>query len=161
MRTACLLFLTMSWAALIPGTGYAVPASGAETGRASGTIHPHSGVPEPPGSTHPIKHTLVRPTVNRPKPLSTSRQHSQPGNVTNFHPPSSNQTGGPANSGFTRTGTVNTPLAFRAPTVGRSTVPLVSSVHHRSPNPALVVGSPNLHSSNAAAIDGARVNRRH
>ena len=28
MKTTCLLFLTMTWAALTPGTGYAVPSPG-------------------------------------------------------------------------------------------------------------------------------------
>ena len=47
MKTTCLLFLTMIWAAWMPGTGYAVPSQ--ETSPAS-SANPASGHPAMPGT---------------------------------------------------------------------------------------------------------------
>jgi hypothetical protein len=51
-------------------------------------------------------------------------------------------------------------LAARTPSVVRPTVPSFNNVRHRSPNPAVVGGSPSSHSSNSGAINGTRMNRK-
>ena len=190
MKTTCLLFLTMSWAALTHGTGYAVPSSPAseptspassansasdhprdpaqrdaapaddgrhqtggkasdeqrDHGRASDTNHP------------PSRASLTK--ANRPKQLPNSRQRSLPGNAMNLHQPGSDKSGGAAKGGFIRNETVNNALPVRTPSVVRPTVPSLNNVRHRGPNPAVVGGSANSHSSNTGAINGTRMNRK-
>jgi hypothetical protein len=227
MRTTCLLFLTMTWAAGMQGTGYAAPSSCAppsmkmraapwsavaaatafhppplahlpyeskveggsccyrspkwlrhgysrgsgaaellanahdeqgDTGRVSGTIHAHSAVAEPPGSTRPVKHSLDKPKTNLPKPLPNNRQRSLPGNA--LPQPRSDKFGGAAKGGFIGNGNGNNTSPVRTSSAVRPPVPSLNQARHRSPNPAVVGGSPNLHSSHTAAINGTRMNRK-
>ena len=131
MKTACLLLLTMSWATLVHGTGYAVN-------------HP------------PRRASLTK--VNRPKQLPRSRQRYLPGNA--LHQPASNKPGGAAKGGLIPNETVNNALAARTPSAVRPAVPWLNNVRHRSANPAVVVGSPGSHGSNTGAINGTRMNRK-
>jgi hypothetical protein len=186
MRTTCLLFLAMSWAALMQGTSYAVPSSpasqptspesSADTARGHPLDAEHAasaddGRYERGGKAADEQRGHARASItnhppsrasltkaNRPKPLPNSRQRSLPGNA--LHQPGSDGSGGAAKSGFIRNETVNNALPGRTPSVVRPTVPLLNNVHHRSPNPAVVGGSPNSHSSNTGAINGTRVNRK-
>ncbi len=224
MKTTCLLFLTMSWAALTQGTGYAVPSSPASRcklekssganavppprcaeslwlsgqpstssqhrldgaafqtrlrrfltyrrygkaslsaqrgGRAAGQHHQASDEQRDHGRASDPNHPPSRASLtkaNRPKQLPNSRQRSIPGNA--LHQPGSDKSGGAAKSGFIRNETVNNALAVRTPSVVRPTVPSLNNVRHRSPNPAVVGGSPNSHSSNTGAINGTRMNRK-
>jgi len=131
MKTTCLLFLTMSWAMLVHGTGYAVN-------------HP------------PSRGSLTK--VNHPKQLPRSQHRSLPGNA--LHQPASKKSGGAAKNGLIPNEAVNNALAARTPSVVRPTVPSFNNVRHRSPNPAVVGGSPSSHSSNSGAINGTRMNRK-
>ena len=133
MKTTCLLFLSISWATLTHGAVYA-------------TDHP------------PSRASLTK--ANRPKQLPNSRQRSLPGNARNLHQPGSDKSGGAAKGGLIRNETVNNALAVRTPSVVRPTVPALNNVRHRSPNLAVVGGSPNSHSSNTGAINGTRMNRK-
>ena len=131
MKTTCLLFLTMSWATLAHGKGYAVN-------------HP------------PSRGILTK--VNRPRQLPRSRQRSLPGNA--LHQPASNKSGGAAKDGLIPNETVNNALAVQTPSVVRPAVPSLNNVRHRSANPAVVGGSPSSHSSNTGAINGTRMTRK-
>jgi len=131
MKTTCLLFLSISWATLTHGAGYA-------------TDHP------------PSRASLTK--ANRPKQLPNSRQLSLPGNA--LHQPGPDKSGGAAKSGLIPNETVNIALAVRTPSVVRPTVPPPNNVHHRSPNPAVVAGSVNSDSRNTGAINGTRMNRK-
>ena len=131
MKTTCLLFLTMSWATLTHGTGCAVN-------------HP------------PRRGSLTK--VNRPRQLPRSRQRSLPGNA--LHQPASNKSGGVAKGGLIPNETVNNAWAVRTPSVVRPSAPSFNYLRHRSPNPAVVGGSPSSHGSNTGAINGTRMNRK-
>jgi len=98
--------------------------------------------------------------VNRPKPLPNRRQASPAGNSMNLGQPGSIGSAAVAKSGFVRGETVNNTLAARAPSTVRPTAPSFTNVRHRSPNAAIVAGAPNSRSSNAAALNGTRMNRR-
>jgi hypothetical protein len=183
MKITCLLFLAMSCAALAPAmkmreapwsavaAATAFPPSFAhlpyESKGEGGSwcyrtprrrYFQNSGAAEPAGSRRPARHNLDKPKAGLPKPLPNSRQRSPSGNA--LHPAGANKIGGAANSGYIRTGTTSNALAGRAPGVIRPTAPPLSNVNHRSPNPAVVGGAPNLRKSNAAVISGASVSRR-
>jgi hypothetical protein len=234
MKITCLLFLSISWATLTYGTGYAVPESvlcplpcGEGIGHAvpklvlcplpwgegvprsrctssgRGRVRGHWGPasqqtspansasdhPRDPDALHrdaasprdgrhqtggkasdeqrnhgrasdpnhpPSRAPLIK--VNRPKQLPNSRQRSLPGNA--LHQPGSNKSGGAAKGGLIQNETVNNALAVRTPSVVRPTVLSPNNVRHRSPNPAVVSGSPNSHSSNTGSINGTRMSRK-
>ena len=245
MKTTCLLFLTMSWAALMRGTGYAVPSSSAlrlsklesslssqggsaaplcgkpmafrpglsisffprrlegaafQTTRRTlvkvqaprkGEAFPHSGAAEPlvsnvdagraaspreqehpeggegsdeqrnhgraSGSNNPANRVSLTRS-NRPKALPNWLQHSLPGNA--LHQTGLCKPGSRLNGGLIQGGTVHRTLPVQTSSVVRPATPSLNNLRHRSPNPAVVGGSPNLHSSNAGAINGARMNRK-
>jgi hypothetical protein len=158
MKTTWLLFLTMSWATLSHGIGYAAPrlvacplwgggvpqpaSSPADAGRARG----HSG----PAS----------PKANRPKQPLNSPQRSRPGESARLHQPSPSHSGGAARGGLIQGKAVNNITAFRAPSAVRRTAPSVNNVRHHSPNPAVVSGSLTSHGANTGAIDGTRMNHK-
>jgi hypothetical protein len=48
----------------------------------------------------------------------------------------------------------------RTSNAARPTVPVLNNVHHHSPNPAVVGGSPNLRSRNTGAINGTAMSRK-
>ena len=182
MKTTCLLFLTMTWAAWTQGTGYALPSQ--ETSPAS-SANPASGHPSDAGrgapagdGRHPAEGSASdqhrdnggvsgpnhRPSrtsftkVNRPMPIPKSRQPPMPGNA--LHPPGSNISTGGAKGGLILNQTVNSASPIRTTSVVRPTGPILNSVRHRGPNPAVVGGSLNLRSSNAGTINGTHMNRK-
>jgi len=133
MKTTCLLFLSISWATLTHGTGYAAN-------------HP------------PRRASLTK--ANRPKQRPNSRQPSVPGYAMNLHQAGSNKSGGAAKGGLIPNEPVHSALPVRAPSVVRPIAPSFNNVRHRSSNPAVVGGSPNSHSRNIGAINGTRMNRK-
>jgi hypothetical protein len=184
MRTTCLLFLTMTWAAWTLGTGYAVPSQ--ETSPAS-SANPVSGHPDdaahaasPRDGKHPTEgtdsreqrdhggafgpnHSPSRASLtkgNPPKQLPNSRQRSLPGNAINLHQPGSDKSGGAAKGGFIPNETIHSALPVRTSSVVRPTPLSLNNVRHRSANPAVVGGPPTLRSSNIGAINGTRMNRK-
>jgi hypothetical protein len=169
----CILFLTMTWAVLtheavlcplpweegVPrpafspagaGRAYArrrvIDAQGAQPATARRRVRGRSGA--------------ASQKANLPKQLPNNRQRSIPGNALNLHKPGSDKSGGVAKSRFVRIETVNNILAVGTPSGIRPTVPLLDSVHHRTPNPAVVGGSPSSHGGNTVAINGTRMNRK-
>jgi len=186
MKTTCLLFLAMSWAALTQGTGYAVPSSPApqqtspkssantasdHPGDAGHAASPRDGRHETSGKASDEQRSHARASgpnhppsrasltkVNRPKQFPNGRQRSLPGNA--LHQPGSDISGSAAKSGFILNKSVNKALPGRTPSVVRPTVPLLNNVRHRDPNPATVSGSGNTNTRNTGAIDGTHMNHR-
>ena len=187
MKTTCLLFLTMVWATLMHGTGCAIPSSPAsqqtspESSANTASDHPRDAAQRDAGlprdgrhqtggkasheqrdhgrasdTNHPPSRASLT-KANRPKQLPNSLQRSLPGNA--LHQPRPDKSGGAAKSGFIRNETVNIASAVRTPSVVRPTVPSLSNVRHRSPNPAVVAGSVNSGSRNTGAINGTRMKR--
>ena len=172
MRTMCLLCLTVTWAAWMPGRNYAAtssPASrptsaGSSTNTASG--HPgdagHAASPRDGRRTvvanHPSRRVSVT-LVNRPKAPPNSRQRFMPGNAL---PPSvSNKSAGRGEVGLIPIATVHNAIPARTPGIVRPAVPPASNVRHRGPNPAVVDGSPGFHGSNAGALNGTGMKRKY
>jgi hypothetical protein len=186
MKTTCFIFLTISWAACTPGIGYAVPSNPASqpasppssantaSGRSGDAGHAapaddgryRSGAKaslEPRGHGRPsITHhpssraTLTR--VNRPKQLANNRQRFVPGYAV--QPPSREKSPVVGKGGLTSHEAVHKGSLVRVPSVARPTAPALNNVRHRSPNPAVVVGSVNSARRNNGAIDGTHMNRR-
>jgi len=184
MKTTGLLFLAMTWAAWTLGTGYAVPSQ--ETSPAS-SANPASGHPDDAGHAAPVAdashHTSGkapeeqrghgRPSVanhppsrasltkaNRPLRPPNGRPRALPGNAMNPHPPGSDPSRGVVIGGFIPNRAVPNALPVRTSSFLRPTPLSLNNVHHRSPNPAAVGGSPNLRSSNIGAINGTRMKRK-
>jgi hypothetical protein len=142
-----------------PRKGEAFPHSGAaeplvSTNQAFDEQRDHAGASEP--NHPPSRASLTK--ANRPKQLPNSRQRSMPGNA--LHQPGPDKFGGAAKGGLIPNETVSNALAVRTPSVVRPTVLSPNNVRHRSPNPAVVGGSPTSRTSNAGAINGTRMNRK-
>ena len=132
------------------------------------------GVPRPAFSSVGTAHRPVQGSAGRardhsgptsqkknlPKQLPNRRRGFPAGNPVNLGQPGSSKLAAGAKSGFVRSETFNNTLDARAPSAFRPTVPSFPDVRHRSPNPAVVAGAPNSRSSNAAALNGTRMNRR-
>ncbi len=108
-------------------------------------------------TNRPTRRTALT-MANQPQRVPNSRQRSIPGNA--LHQPGSDKSGNAPRSGLIPGGTVNIAGASRTPSVGRPAASSLNNARHRSPNPAVVGGSPNVHSSNTGAIDGTRMNRK-
>jgi hypothetical protein len=157
MKTTCLLFLSISSATLMHGTSYAAPEL---------VLCPlpwGEGVPRPafsPAGAGRVRGHWGPPSQkpSRAKQLPNGRQRSLRGNA--LHQPGPDKSAGAAKSGLIPNEAVNIALAVRTPSVVRPTAPSFNNVRHRSPNPAVVGGSPSSHSSNTGAINGTRMNRK-
>lgn len=188
MKTTCLLFLTISCAALLHGTDCAAQSSQAyqqtSTESAANTAggHPRDGERAAPAddgkhrkdgkpSDEQRDHhqasekndprsraSLIKAT--RPKQLPSSRNRPIPVNAMNLHQPGSAKSSRAAKDGLIQNETVNNALPVRLPSVVRPTVRSLNNVRHRSPNPAIVGGLGNSNIRNTGAIDGAHMNRR-
>ena len=186
MKTTCLLFLTMSWAALMPATGYATPSSTAsQRSSPEASVSTASGHPGDAGRAdvsddgkhladrsasglHPEQHrtstTNHAPSragltsANRPKQLPNNRQRSPRGNAMNLEGSGSSRDAG--KGGLMPGETVHNALASRTSSdvwTGRHSL---NVVHHRGANPAVVAGSVNSDRRNNGAINGTRMNRK-
>jgi hypothetical protein len=189
MKTRCLLFLTMSCAALTPGTGYGVPSSPASERSSpetsSNTARGHLGdtghaAPANDGkhqtggktsdehrdhgrasATNHLPSGASQTKASHPKRLTNDRQGSRSGNVMDLGPHSSDKFAGVPEGGSVQNKAANIRSTGRPPSVVvRPAVPLVNNAHHRSPNPAIVSGSANVHSRNAGAINGTRMSHK-
>lgn len=136
MKTACLLVLMISWAALT----------------AVGEVA------EPPVSTHRVARESVLPKRNLPKSPVNRRPRPLPGN--SLHPGVANKSGAAVSGGLIQGETTHNGLPVRTSGVVRPAAPSVNSVRHRSPNPAVVGGPVYFHSSSTGAINGTRMKRR-
>ncbi len=167
------LVVTMSWAALMPGTSYA--ASSHQTSDESSATAPlarnSSKEQRYPRHASDKNHPRSRASLtaaNRRKQLPISRRRSIPGNAANLHQPGSGNSGAAAKGGLIQNETASKAMPVRPPGTVRPTAatlnPSLNNVRHRGPNPAVVGGlaggSANLHSSNTGAINGTHMHRK-
>jgi hypothetical protein len=177
MKFTCLLFLslivTMSWAALMPGTSYA--ASSQQTSAESSATAPVARDPSKEqrsarhasDKNHPRRRASLT-VANHPKQLPNGRTRSIPGNAANLHQPDSGKPGAAAKGGLIQNQTASNAIRVRPPGTVRSTAttlnPSLNNARHRGPNSAVVGGSAggsaNLNSSNTGAINGTRMHRK-
>jgi hypothetical protein len=165
MKTTCLLFL-MIWAALMQGTGYAVPPSPAplQTSPASSAStasgHPgDAGHAAPPGDgrhstegkasdEHPDHRRTSNPNhpagrasltrTNRPNSHADSRQRSLSGNA--LHQPGSDKSRGGVKGGLIPNGTVHNALPVRRSSTIQPSGLRGDNMSYRRVNPARVEG---------------------
>jgi len=166
MKTTCLLFLTMVWAVLTPGTVDAVPSSPAsqQTSPASSanTASGHPGDAEHAASPRAGRHSteggasderrnrartsdpnhppgrasLTR--TNRPPQLPNSRQRSIAGNA--LHQPGSNKSVGAVKGGFIPNETVHHAMPVRRSSNVQVSALRGDNMSYRRINPARVDG---------------------
>jgi hypothetical protein len=188
VKVTCLLFLTLSCAALMCGAGSADPSSpasqqtspesaaktvsddsrdAAHDAPANGGIHQKNGKPsdEQRERRNVSDAKIARSRVglaqaNRPNPLPNAQERFTPGNAMKLHQPVLYKSVGAARGELIQQGTVNTALRVRPTNVLRPTVPLANNIRHHGANPAVVGGSVNSNSRNTAAINGTRMIRR-
>jgi hypothetical protein len=177
MKVTCPLFLsltvTMSWAVLMPGTGYAAPSEQAWAESSATTPVPGNPSKEQryPRHASDKNHPRNRASLtaaNHPKQLPKSRTRSIPRNVANLHQPGSGKAGATAKGGLIQSETASNAVPVRPPGTVRPTAtklnPSLNNVRHRGPNSAVVggsaSGSANLNSSNTGAINGTRMHRK-
>ncbi len=115
MKTTCLLFLTMTWAALAQGT---VPSRATETNRP------------------PSRASLTK--ASRPKALVNGRQGSLPGKVV--HQPGANKSGGAPKGGLIPNATVPNAMPVRRSSNVQPSGLRGDNVSHRGVNPARIDG---------------------
>jgi hypothetical protein len=180
------LFLTMGWAALTQGTGYAVPTTPAsQQSSAPSSVTTASGRLDAPGradASDDAKHLAVGSTsrlhqeqhrapttnhppsragltsTNRPKQLPDSRQRSLDGKAMNHQGSGS---GKPWGAGKGELGeTVHNASASPTSSADWSRGPSPNVVHHRGTSPAVLSGSMNADRRNNGAINGTRMNRK-
>ena len=168
-----ILILTMSWAALKPGTSYAAPSqqtlaeSSANTASAGNPSKEQRDPSHASDKNHPRRRARLTAT-NHPKQLPNSRNRSTPGNAVNLHQPGSGKSGAAAKGGLIQNETASNAMLVRPLGTVRPTRaslnPSLDNVRHRGPNPAVVGGSAggsaNLNSSNTGAINGTRMHRK-
>ena len=186
MKATCLLFLTISWAASMPGAGYAVPsnpasqqispASSANTASGHPRDAEHAASPRDgrhptdgkasdeqqnhgraSGTNHPPRGAGLT-KANRPKQLPSGRHRSIPGNA--LHQRGSDKSRGAAKGGFIQNPTIHNALPVRMSSVVRPIALSPNNVRHRSPNPAVVAGPVNSDRRNNGAINGTHMNRK-
>ncbi|MGA8234563.1 MAG: hypothetical protein WB795_24005 [Candidatus Acidiferrales bacterium] len=186
MKAASLLFLAISWAPWMPGTGCAAasnqrsPQTSPQNAANTASDHPLDAARatttddakrQKKGTTADQK--LVRDhdsaknrprnraslaSANRPRPVSNNRKHPTSRNAVNLHPPGLAKSDGARKNGLVQNETGND--ARRVPRVSRSTAPSLNNVRHHGPNPAVIGGSASSNGRNAGAIDGARIHRK-
>ena len=162
MKATYVFLLTMSWAMVQHGTGYAaflrVEPALETLPRGEGVARPafsSAGAGRVGGRSGPAPEK-----VSRPKQFPNRQLRSTVGNTPEFPQRGSGQSGAAAKNGSLRNETVNNALAVRGPSVVRPTTPSFGNVRHRGPNPAVVNGAPRAHGRNTAAINGTRMTRR-
>lgn len=188
MKITCLLFLTLSCAALKCGAASADPSSpasqqtspesaaktisddsrdAAHGAPANGGIHQKNGKPSDEqrerrnvSDTKIARRSAVLLKANRPKSLPNAQERFSHGNAMNLQQPGSNKSAGAARGGFIQQEAVNTALRAHRTNVLPFTGPLHNNVRHRGANPAVIGGPVNSNSRNSAAINGTRMIRR-
>lgn len=186
MKTASLLFLSMSCAALTQGPSYTAPSQQTSAGPPATTPSNHSrddhpnGVHASPGDDQKpskernptdepryLRHASDKKstpgrasvvTVIHPKMLPNSRQRSIADRSA--HPPGLDKSGGAARGGFIQNKILNNAPPVRKASVVRSTAAPLNNVRDRGSNPAAIGGPASLYSGNAGEINGTRMLRR-
>lgn len=188
MKTTCLLFLTISWAALTHGTDYAAPsglasqptppgssanAAGGHPRDAGHAASPREGRHQTGGTASERPRDRARASdtsrppsgasvakANRPRQISNGPKRSLPGIAGNLHRPGSDKFGGAAKSGLIQNETVHNALTVRTSSVFRPTGPWLNNARPRGPNPAVIGGSAISHSRDTWAINGTHMSRK-
>ena len=168
MKVTFLLFLAMSCAASMLGTGYAAALDAASRYDAK-----HQTAGTPAGKQRDHRRASRAPSharvaiANRPKEFPNSRKRLAAGNPRNdnVRQPVAKKTSTIAKKGSIQNKTVSGTPAVRPPHVFRSSALSPENVRHRGPNPAVIAGSVNIGSANSrtgntGTINGTRMNRR-
>lgn len=187
MKAISLVLLTLSCVAWTVGAAYAAqslaPAQQASSRSATNAGRNHSQQADhaapTDGGTHIRQHSddqqnhrkapdkklptskSKRSKSNRPNELANRREHSASEDSVNSQRPGSDRYGGAAKNGLAQNQTVNHAPSNRAPSAVRPSVPSLSNVRHRGPNPAIVGGARSSNTRNTGAIDGTHMNRKH
>lgn len=187
MKAISLVLLTLGCVAWAVGAAYAAPsvapAKQASSRSAANAVGNHSQEADHAapngGGTHIRKHSddqqnhrkapdkkfpasnSKRSKSDRPNELANRREHSTSEDSVNSRRPGSDKSGGAAKNGFARSETVNHAPPNRAPSAVHPSVPSLSDVRHRGPNPAIVGGPRSSNTRNTGAIDGTHMNRKH
>jgi hypothetical protein len=186
MKATCLLFLTISCAALMPETAYAGSSNpafqqsssesapnlvndhpqdaghatladgGTRLGKASDDQQNHRKIS---GNKLPTNNPRLSKS-NRPNEVPSRRERSAAEDSKNSHRPGSDKSGGAAKNGLIRNETVNHAASNRGPSTARPSVPSLGNVRHRGPNPAIIGGAGSSNTRNTAALDGTHMNRK-
>jgi hypothetical protein len=168
-----ILILTMSSAALMPGTGYASPSqqtsaeSSANTASAGNPSDEQRDPCHGSDKNHPCRRARLT-VANYPERPPKLQKRSTPGSAVYLHRPGSGKAGAAAKSGLIQNETASNAMLVRLPGTGRppapSLNPSLNNVRHRGPNAAVVGGSAggsaNLNCSNTGAINGTRMHRK-
>lgn len=173
MKTTCLLFLTIGWAALMQATGHAVPSKPApqqsSPESAAKTVSDARDNRNPTGdqrnSGDVSEKGLARSSASlsrktRPKQLAHSRQRSRLRNAMTVHQPGSAQSGNASNNGLIQSEKLSITRSVRSPGNVIAARPSPNSVRHRGSNPATVGGAANSVPRNSGAINGSRMTHK-
>jgi hypothetical protein len=96
--------------------------------------------------------------VTRPAPLPSP--HATSGRHPNLEKPGTKPSVGPAGGAFIRNQTVHGAPTARMSGIAGHAAPLPSNIRHRSPNPAVVAGTPNSHIGSTGGISGTGMRRK-
>jgi hypothetical protein len=184
-----LLFLTISGALLLRGTGYAVPpgpssqqASAQDAANAAGDNSHGTDHDDTADTGRGVRHhenawdekRSGRPTpnasehgkpisltnTNRSKQPTNNRHRSAAGNAISPRELNSIQSSGPARDIRIQSGPFNNTGPARLQAEGRPNSFSLANVRHHGPNPAVIGGPMNSNNRNIGAINGSRIVRR-
>ena len=115
--------------------------------------------PKVSGNKSPISNPSPSKS-NRPNEIVNRRERSVSEDSKNSDRSGADRSAGAARNGLARSETVNHAPSIREPSAVRPSVPSLSNVRHRGPNPAIVGGLGSSNARNTAALDGAHMNRK-
>jgi hypothetical protein len=157
MKTAsALLFLTISWAALLTGRCYAAATDDGkfrQNPKAPSQRRDHSPAAE---RDQPRSHASLG-KANRPKQVSKNREPFASGTIRTVHQSTSPASNGSVSGAPTEKHALSKTRSVEATRVSLDSVLSHDGVRHHSPNPATVGGPPGLRVANTGAINGTRV----
>ncbi len=183
MKTACLMFAMLAWAALMQGASHAAPVDpltqqsserstkavsdddANDAAPVSGAPH-HSGT-KPCDEERDRRHVSDKPhTYGRATPTKASRPNQLPNrldsthqNTFDVHQPGSEVSRGLVRGGSIQNEAVKRVLPVRSPSMLRPVTPSLDNARHRGPNPAAIGGSASSNASNTGAINGTGMHR--
>jgi len=144
MKFIGLLFLAISFAASMHGTGYASPANAKTI-----SAHPRDS-----------EHVALAGDVKNQRDGKPSREQRDQRYSFNKNSPRSRQSGGAARDGLTQNKIPSNALPIRPRSaVIRPSVPSLNNMRHRGANPAVVGGPAISQGRNSGAITGTRMYR--
>jgi hypothetical protein len=187
MKTTCLTFAVIGWAALMSGTGYAssfAPASRQTS--AAGAAKPTSATPhnsqhfapsadgksrrdsQPSEEQRSLHGSVRNHNLSHGNPAGTPRSLQVPnghGSSASQSVESPHQTGvirpvSPEKAGLIETGAVNKALGFRENRTIRPVTQSLASIRHRGANPPAIGGATNSGRTNSATINGTGMHRK-